>query len=98
MLHLTYIYTFVKFYFRSVERAKSRIVGDPFDIKTEQGPQIDKEQMDKILNLVDTGVKEGAKLLVGGKRHSDKGFFVQPTVFADVQDHHVIAKEEVFYS
>lgn len=51
--------------------------------------------MDKILRLVETGVKEGAKLLVGGKRHGDKGFFVQPSVFANVQDNHTIAREEV---
>lgn len=52
--------------------------------------------MDKILDLIDSGKKAGAKLLVGGKRQGDKGFFVQPTVFADVKDDHKIAREEVF--
>lgn len=80
---------------RSVERAKNRVVGDPFDHTTEQGPQIDKIQLDKILSLIDVGVKEGAALLTGGKRHGDQGYFVQPTVFAGVQDHHTIAREEV---
>ncbi len=51
--------------------------------------------MDKILELIDSGKKGGAKLLVGGKRHGDKGFFVQPTVFSDVNDDHIIAREEV---
>lgn len=51
--------------------------------------------MDKILDLIDSGKKAGAKLLVGGKRQGDKGFFVQPTVFADVKDDHKIAREEV---
>jgi len=51
--------------------------------------------MDKILELIDSGKKGGAKLLVGGKRHGDKGFFVQPTVFSDVNDDHQIAREEV---
>ena len=51
--------------------------------------------MDKILDLIDSGKKAGAKLLVGGKREGDKGFFVQPTIFADVNDDHRIAREEV---
>lgn len=51
--------------------------------------------MDKILDLIDSGKKAGAKLLVGGKREGDKGFFVQPTIFADVKDDHRIAREEV---
>jgi aldehyde dehydrogenase (NAD+) len=51
--------------------------------------------MDKILDLIDSGKKAGAKLVVGGQREGDKGFFVQPTIFADVKDHHQIAREEV---
>lgn len=81
---------------RSVEDAKNRAVGDPFNPKTEQGPQIDQEQMNKILDLIDSGNKEGAKMLCGGGRHGDRGYFVRPTVFADVQDHMRIAKEEIF--
>lgn len=51
--------------------------------------------MDKILGLVESGRKEGAKLCTGGQRIGDKGFFIQPTVFADVSDSMRIAKEEV---
>lgn len=51
--------------------------------------------MTKILGLIDSGKKQGAKLVAGGSRHGDKGYFVQPTVFADVQDDMTIAKEEV---
>lgn len=51
--------------------------------------------MDKILDLIESGKRNGAKLLVGGQREGDKGFFVQPTVFSDVQDDHRIAREEV---
>lgn len=58
--------------------------------------QIDKEQFDKILDLIASGKKEGAKLECGGARHGDKGYFIQPTVFSDVKDHMRIAKEEVF--
>lgn len=69
---------------RSAEAAKIRKIGDPFDHSTEQGPQIDKEQQSKILSYIDSGVKEGAKLLHGGKAYGKKGFYVEPTVFADV--------------
>jgi aldehyde dehydrogenase (NAD+) len=81
---------------RSVELAKSRVVGNPFEPKCTQGPQIDHEQMTKILGLIESGKKEGAKLLTGGDRIGDKGYFVQPTVFSDVQDDMMIAKEEIF--
>ncbi len=81
---------------RSVEAAKARRVGDPFDSKTEQGPQIDEEQFTKILGLIDSGKKEGAKLLIGGARHGDRGYFIQPTIFADVKDNMRIAQEEIF--
>lgn len=81
---------------RSAERAKKRTVGDPFDAANEQGPQVDKEQFDKIMSLIDQGQKEGAKLVTGGRRVGDKGYFIEPTVFKDVQDHHTIAKEEIF--
>lgn len=80
----------------SVERAKRRTVGDPFDPTMEQGPQVDKEQFGKIMNLIDVGRKEGAKLCTGGDRVGDRGYYVQPTVFADVQDDMTIATEEIF--
>jgi aldehyde dehydrogenase (NAD+) len=80
----------------SVAKAKQRVVGDPFDPKTDQGPQVDKEQYDKILSYIKTGQEQGAKMLCGGKPHGDKGFFIEPTVFADVEDHMTIAQEEIF--
>ncbi|KAJ9578113.1 hypothetical protein L9F63_025025, partial [Diploptera punctata] len=81
---------------QSAARAKNRKVGNPFDTSVEHGPQIDDEQMGKILGLIDTGKKQGAKLVAGGSRHGDKGYFVQPTVFADVQDNMAIASQEIF--
>ncbi|XP_037774581.1 LOW QUALITY PROTEIN: aldehyde dehydrogenase, mitochondrial-like [Penaeus monodon] len=81
---------------RSVERAKVRTVGDPFDFKTEQGPQVDGEQMDKVLEMIDSGKKDGAKLVHGGTRVGEKGYYIAPTVFADVQDNMRIATEEIF--
>ena len=52
---------------------KDRKLGDPFDPETEQGPQVDKAQFDKILHYIDIGKKEGAKCVTGGKRHGDRG-------------------------
>ncbi|PIO22637.1 hypothetical protein AB205_0049810 [Aquarana catesbeiana] len=58
--------------------------------------QIDKEQYDRIIDLIESGKKEGAKLECGGGTWGDKGFFIQPTVFSDVKDDMRIAKEEIF--
>ncbi|XP_074012889.1 retinaldehyde dehydrogenase 3 isoform X2 [Numenius arquata] len=81
---------------RSVEYAKKRLVGDPFDARTEQGPQIDQKQFDKILELIESGKKEGAKLECGGLAIEDRGLFIKPTVFSEVTDNMRIAKEEIF--
>lgn len=81
---------------RSVELARKRKVGNPFAPDTVQGPQIDKESLNKILTYVDYGRQDGAKLEVGGKRISTEGYFVEPTVFSNVTDEMRIAKEEIF--
>jgi len=85
-----------EFVTKSVARAKKRTVGNPFDGPTEQGPQVDKEQFEKIQGYIKLGKEQGAKLMCGGERYGDKGYFIQPTVFADVEDHMTIAKEEIF--
>lgn len=61
-----------------------------------QGPQVDKIQFDKIMGYIESGKKEGAKCMTGGTRHGSTGFFVEPTVFADVKDDMKIAREEIF--
>ncbi len=81
---------------RLAEKSKERKLGDPLDPKTEQGPQVSQEQMDKILGYVKLGEKEGAALLTGGRRFGAKGFFVEPTVFDNVKDNMAIAKDEIF--
>jgi aldehyde dehydrogenase (NAD+) len=81
---------------KSAKRAEKYIVGDQFDPKTTQGPQVDEEQLNTILSMIDSGKKQGATLVTGGSRIGDKGYFVQPTVFADVKDDMKIAKEEIF--
>ncbi|XP_059843953.1 aldehyde dehydrogenase, mitochondrial-like isoform X2 [Hypanus sabinus] len=81
---------------KSVERAKLRTVGNPFDARNEQGPQVDEEQFNKVLGYITTGKKGGAKLLCGGGVAADRGYFIQPTVFGDVKDEMIIAREEIF--
>src|SRR6266403_359918 len=81
---------------KSAARAKKRTVGNPFDKNTEQGPQVDQDQFDKVMGYIDAGKKEKAKLVAGGNRVGDKGYFIEPTVFADVQDNMKIAQEEIF--
>jgi aldehyde dehydrogenase (NAD+) len=60
------------------------------------GPVISQAQMDKILNLIAVGKKEGARLVSGGNRVDRPGFFIEPTIFADVTDDMTIAREEIF--
>lgn len=81
---------------RAVKMSEEVQVGDPFDANTFQGAQIDQKQMDKILGYIEAGKNEGAELLTGGARHGDKGYFVEPTVFGNVNDDMSIAKEEIF--
>jgi aldehyde dehydrogenase (NAD+) len=85
-----------RFVEKSGERARKRTVGDPFDPKTEQGPQVDQSQFDKVMGYIESGRSEGATLVCGGDRVGDRGYFIQPTVFADVRDDMKIAREEIF--
>jgi aldehyde dehydrogenase (NAD+) len=75
---------------------KTRKLGNPLDPETEQGPQVDKAQYDKIMKYIDLGKEQGASMISGGQRHGNKGFFVQPTLFDRVKDDMAIAREEIF--
>jgi len=81
---------------RLAAEAKKRRIGDPLDESTEQGPQVSQEQLDKILGYIQSGQKQGAKLIVGGQRVGDRGFFVSPTIFDEVRDDMEIARDEIF--
>uniref|UniRef100_A0A1D2ACJ9 Aldehyde dehydrogenase domain-containing protein n=1 Tax=Auxenochlorella protothecoides TaxID=3075 RepID=A0A1D2ACJ9_AUXPR len=81
---------------RSIELAKGRKTGDPFDPDVKHGPMISEQQMDKVLELIESGKKQGAKLVAGGERLGEEGYFLQPTVFVDVQDDMDIARDEIF--
>lgn len=85
-----------EFVAKSVEAAKKIRVGDPFDNSTDQGPQVDENQLKTIMNYIKSGKKEGASLLTGGAQHGNEGYFVEPTVFADVKDDMKICQEEIF--
>lgn len=71
-------------------------VGSPFDESNFQAAITNKAQFETILNYIDIGKKEGAKILTGGERVGNKGYFIRPTVFYDVKEDMRIVKEEIF--
>eukprot|EP01112_Ceratiomyxa_fruticulosa_P019028 TRINITY_DN6161_c0_g1_i1.p1 TRINITY_DN6161_c0_g1~~TRINITY_DN6161_c0_g1_i1.p1 ORF type:complete len:498 (+),score=97.32 TRINITY_DN6161_c0_g1_i1:155-1648(+) len=81
---------------KMVAMVSQRVVGNPFLKETNQGPQVSQTQMNAVLRYIQSGIEQGAKLEYGGKRVGDKGYFVQPTIFSEVQDSMVICKEEIF--
>jgi aldehyde dehydrogenase (NAD+) len=72
--------------------------GDPADPANIQGPQINAKQRERVLSYIEKGKEEGARLVTGGRRpsHLDKGYYVEPTLFADVDNSMTIAREEIF--
>ncbi|XIH57247.1 aldehyde dehydrogenase (plasmid) [Priestia aryabhattai] len=82
------------------ELADSYKLGDPFNPETDQGAQVSKEHMERILNYIESGKQQGARVVAGGKRDTDgdniNGYFVRPTIFAEVTNSMKIAQEEIF--
>jgi acyl-CoA reductase-like NAD-dependent aldehyde dehydrogenase len=80
------------------DRAKKMVPSDPMDPKSRLGSLVSPQQMEKVLGYVESGVKEGAKLVAGGSRApiNGKGAFVQATVLADVDNRMKVAQEEIF--
>ena len=81
---------------RLAERLKSAMIGDPMDESTSFGPMVSERQMQIVLGYIGKGKAEGARLVTGGNRLETGGFFIEPTVFADVTDDMTIAREEIF--
>ena len=82
-----------------VARTKKMVPGDPMDPRTRFGAISSRKQLETVLNYIETGKREGATLLTGGARTdigTGKGYFVQPTVFADVTPEMTISREEIF--
>ena len=73
-------------------------VGDPFDPDSEMGPLADRRHRDRVEGYIAKGIEQGAKLATGGGRPKDldRGYYVEPTVFASVDNSHAIAQEEIF--
>jgi aldehyde dehydrogenase (NAD+) len=84
-----------EFVAKSIKKAEERKVGDPF-AEVDQGPQVDKIQFDRIMEYIESGKNSGLNLVTGGARAADKGYFIQPTIFADVPDDAKLQKEEIF--
>jgi aldehyde dehydrogenase (NAD+) len=87
---------FKKFEKMLAERVKTLRMGNGLDSKTDVGPLINKAAQEKSKNYVDIGLKEGAKLLVGGHIPQIKGFFFEPTLFTNCSIDMRIAQEEIF--
>ncbi|MEM5473593.1 betaine-aldehyde dehydrogenase [Hoeflea sp. AS60] len=91
-------------YDRFLERLKTRTeairIGDPLDPDTHLGPMVSMAQRDKVMGYIETGKREGARLVTGGGvpvlQGFENGAYIQPTVFADVTDTMTIAREEIF--
>ncbi len=81
---------------RLSEKANKSRLGDPFSGEADHGPLIDKAQFKKVMGYVQAGQKEGAVCTAGGKREFDRGYFVRPTVFKNVEDKMSIATDEIF--
>lgn len=81
---------------RLAERAQSMRIGDPLESRTNMGPIVSEAQMKRVLDYIDIGRNEGARLVTGGNRIGDKGYFVEPTVFAGVRHGMRISQEEIF--
>lgn len=84
---------------RAVERASKRTIGDQYS-ECDQGPQASLEQFERVLYYIQKGKDEGAKCVYGGERWANapngKGYYIVPTIFANVTDNMTIAKEEIF--
>ena len=85
-----------RFVEKVAEKTKALKVGMPEDQSNYMGPVVNKGSMEKILQYIDTGMKEGGRVVAGGKRANGDGYFVEPTVIADVDPMATIAQEEIF--
>ncbi|OBH66774.1 aldehyde dehydrogenase [Mycobacterium colombiense] len=78
------------------DMANSLVVGDPLDDTVEMGPLVSSRQRERVLGYIDSGKAQGARLVAGGRVPDQRGWYVAPTVFADVHNASSIAREEIF--
>ncbi len=81
---------------RLTERLGNAVIGDPMDPETSFGPMVSERQMNIVLGYIEAGKQEGARLVTGGAKLDREGYYLEPTVFADVTDTMTIAREEIF--
>ncbi|KAF8076295.1 aldehyde dehydrogenase domain-containing protein [Lyophyllum atratum] len=79
-----------------VSKVKDQVIGDGLDDKSGGGPVVSKGQYDKVWGYIEAGKQEGAKAILGGAKRPGKGFFVDPTIFTEIQPQMKIVKEEIF--
>lgn len=96
----TRIYVHRDIYEEVIEGLKTRAekvkVGPSMERSTDMGPLISKRQQDKVIDYINKGNEEGARLIFGGSKINEQGYYVEPTIFADVEDDMTIAREEIF--
>jgi betaine-aldehyde dehydrogenase len=81
---------------RLAERVQTATMGDPMDENVDFGPMVSARQRDIVLGYVGKGREEGARLVTGGHAVDGPGYYIAPTIFADVTDDMTIAREEIF--
>ncbi|MFO7772075.1 MAG: betaine-aldehyde dehydrogenase [Roseovarius gahaiensis] len=81
---------------RLAERTQQAVIGDPLDEATNFGPMVSEGQLQIVLNYIEAGKADGARLISGGHRIDGAGCWIEPTIFADVTDDMTIAREEIF--
>lgn len=94
------VYVEEKVYDQFMQKMEAKVkaiqVGDPFAQNTFQGPQVSQLQYDRVMQYIESGKQEGANLLTGGARHGQEGYFIEPTIFTNVNPESKIGKEEIF--
>jgi len=78
------------------EHAKNINVGSGMEPSTDMGPLVSAEQLNRVCGYLESGLSEGAKAVVGGGRHGDKGYFVKPTVLVNTNEKMKVVQEEIF--
>ena len=81
---------------RLAERMDDAVIGDPLQIETTIGPMSNERQLGIVEGYIQKGIEEGARLVKGGKRIGNEGYYIEPALFADVTDDMTIAREEIF--
>ncbi|KAF8877412.1 aldehyde dehydrogenase [Infundibulicybe gibba] len=90
------IYEKFKEAFTAVAKHLGENTGDPFHPSSQHGPQVSQTQFERVMGYINSGKEAGAKVLIGGERHGNEGYFIQPTVFTDTTPDMKIIKEEIF--